>query len=96
MKNWFAMANCMYRHVFVKSLASSASRVVVRTIFKPKAARRAPWPDGRLVDVGTHDLRQVRSSSSAWPSAIRSGQKATSTRQPRAATAFGDYSVVPG
>ena len=30
------------------------------------------------------------SSSSAWPSAIRSGQKATSTSQPRAGEVLGD------
>ncbi len=33
MKNWFATANFMYRQVFVRSFASSASRVVVRTRF---------------------------------------------------------------
>ena len=44
MKNWFATANFMYRHVFVKSFASSASFVVVRIVFAasvPNSASRA-------------------------------------------------------
>ena len=36
------------------------------------------------------------SSSRAWPSAIRSGQKATSTVQPASARCWATYAVVPG
>ena len=96
MKNWFATANFMYRHVFVRSLASSASRVVVRTRFatmRPNSAsaRSAAWSESAPMIWG-----RLPSSSSAWPSAIRSGQNTTSTRQPRSARFWVTYSVVPG
>ena len=36
------------------------------------------------------------SSSRAWPSAMRSGQNATSTLQPRVGEVLRTYAVVPG
>ena len=87
----------MYRQVFVKSFASSASFDVVRMVLAPRVAEQLGGAIRRCVVVGADDLGQrVRSSSSAWPSAIRSGQNATSTSQPRAARRWATYSVVPG
>ena len=45
----------------------------------------APHKPYRNLAVGGKDVVDVWSSSRAWPSAIRSGQKATSTTQPRSA-----------
>ena len=74
----------------MNSFASSASLVVVRIVC---AARRA---EQRLGAVGRPRSSSapmiwgsVWSSSRAWPSAIRSGQKATSTLRPRACEVLG-------
>ena len=86
----------MYRQVFVKSFASSASFEVVRMVLAPSVwnssvARFAAPSSSAPMIWGSE-----RSSSSAWPSAIRSGQNATSTSQPRSASRCATYSVVPG
>ena len=90
MKNWFATANFMYRHVFVKSFASSASLVVVRIVLaasvpNSSAARSAATSSSAPMICGSE-----WSSSRAWPSAIRSGQKATSTTAAALGEVLGD------
>ena len=85
MKNWFATANFMYRQVLVKSLASSASLVVVRIVLLASRPNSAVARSAARSSSAPMIWGSEWSSSSAWPSAIRSGQKATSTTQPRAA-----------
>ena len=58
MKNWFATANFMYRHVFVNSFASSASRVVVRIVFVPSCLKTSVARSARAIGVGADDLGQ--------------------------------------
>ena len=79
MKNWLATANFMYRQVLVKSLASSASfgrrpDRLAASMPKSASARSPPRSSSAPTIWGSE-----WSSSRAWPSAIRSGQKATST-----------------
>ena len=95
-KNWFATANFMYRHVLVNSLASSASLLVVRRVLAASRPNSASARSAAAAVSAPMIWGSVWSSSSAWPSAIRSGQNATSTRRPRSSRAAATYSVVPG
>ena len=58
MKNWLATANFMYRQVLVKSLASSASLVVVRIVLLASTPNSLRRPFGGRVGVRADDLRQ--------------------------------------
>ena len=96
MKNWFATANFMYRHVFVNSFASSASFVVVRTVSTLSRRKSAVARSAAISLSAPMIWGRLRSSSSAWPSAMRSGQNARSIRWPRASRWPATNSVVPG
>ena len=74
----------------MKSFASSASFVVVR-IVSARASGRAPSPGRAAASVSAPMIwGSVWSSSSAWPSAIRSGQNATSTAAAAGGEVLGD------
>ncbi len=75
----------MYRQVFVNSFASSASLVETRTVFAARRPKSAAARSAATVVSAPMIWGSEPSSSSAWPSAIRSGQNATSTLQPRSA-----------
>ena len=95
MKNWLPTANFMYRHVFVKSFASSASLVVVRIVLGESVQNSATRP-AAAASSAPMICGSERSSSRAWPSAIRSGQKATSTSRRARRDAARRTPVVPG
>jgi hypothetical protein len=96
MKNWLTAANLMYRQVLVNSLASSASSGSSGTMLWVSS------PNRRAARSRTASLRadtiwgSEYSSAIAWPSAIRSGQKATSTATSRSATIRSTSAVTPG
>ena len=86
----------MYRHTLVNSLASSASSGVsatMRIVSRPNNADARSRPSGERADT---IWGSSNSSVIALPSAIRSGQNATSTWTPRAATIFSTRAVTPG
>ena len=80
----------------MNSLVSSASFVLVRIVvdvrWRNSASARSPATGSSAPMIWGSE----RSSSRAWPSAIRSGQNATSTLSPRSSKAAVTYSVVPG
>ena len=80
----------------MNSLASSASLLEVRIVFAARRPNSASARSPAAAVSAPMIWGSEWSSSSAWPSAIRSGQNATSTRQPRSSSAAATYSVVPG
>jgi hypothetical protein len=96
MYSWFAVANLMYRHTFVNSLASSASSGESGTslsVSMLNSLLARSWP--RAVRLDTI-CGSSNSSVIALPSAIRSGQNATSIATPRPAIIFSTSAVTPG
>src|SRR5215831_4003236 len=90
------MANLMYRQVLVNSFASSASSGVIGTsvgvsLRNSRLARSRP----RALRLDTI-WGSSNSSLIARPSAMRSGQNATSMSTPRLATIFSTRAVTPG
>ena len=67
--------------MLVNSLASSASLLVVRSVLAASRPNSASARSAAAAVSAPMIWGSVRSSSSAWPSAIRSGQNATSTPQ---------------
>ena len=86
----------MYRQVLVNSLASSASSgssgTIVSVRCRNSASARASAPGVRAATI----CGSVNSSVIARPSAIRSGQNATSTARPLPASSFSVSAVTPG
>ena len=80
----------------MNSLASSASSGDITTILLVSLLNSA---DARFAPVGVREETICGSSNSsviALPSAIRSGQKATSTCRPSLASIFSTSAVTPG
>ena len=73
----------------MNSFASSASLVDVRTVFVTRWRNRSVARSAARSSSAPMICGSVCSSSRAWPSAIRSGQNATSTEQPRRAEPLG-------
>jgi hypothetical protein len=96
MYSWLDIANLMYRQVLVNSFASSASSGVIGTSVGVSVRNRAlarPRPRGVRLDT---IWGSSNSSVIALPSAIRSGQNATSICAPNPATIFSTRAVTPG
>ena len=72
----------------MNSFASSASFDVVRIVFAAERSNRAAARSAARSSSAPTIWGSVWSSSRAWPSAIRSGQNATSTSQPIASQAL--------
>ncbi len=96
MKNWLAVANWMYRHTLAKIFVNSASRgesgMIKCAIFSKS---RVAMATARSLQPETICGNSV-SSCMAFPSATRSGQKATTTSLPVAATISPSFVVIPG
>ena len=96
MKNWLATANFMYRHVFVKSFASSASFVVVRIVRDARIPKSRSARSRRRVRVGADDLGQRVEllEGMALGDPLRAEREVD--LRPRASRWRATYSLVPG
>ena len=96
MKNWFAAANLMYRQTLVKSFASSASiggRTMISFVSRLNNVRARDTPSSVKLET---ICGRLCSSVIANPSAMRSGQNASSTCLPSLRSQVRSFSVIPG